>query len=249
MRTIILTPVPRRLLALPEGLVCSGPRWQIARLFRLWKPYGQSDARRTKQPSRVLTERSARIYTMLIQPWLLHQGCWHDPRRSLFHAAQVLRRESNRLMVALSEGTVESPLTSILHLLRQTGGNAIVATLVLGPINSSSTSRQLLSGRTRQHACAVPECCPVLLPGGTRVALARRAGRHVSISTAGPPSLPRRVSLAPSPYSALLSLEKPGCREGYRPAELRRPGPARHRRAAAGQARHKGHRPADLSAR
>jgi hypothetical protein len=70
----------------------------------------------------VLTELYAKMCAMLIQQWLLHHGCWHDPHRSLFKAAQVLRREINRLMVALCEGGVESTLTSILRLLRQTGG-------------------------------------------------------------------------------------------------------------------------------
>lgn len=120
--TILLTNVPRRLLALPDVLVCARLRWQIERLFRLWKEYGQIDAWRSKKPYRVLTERYAKLCAMLIQQWLLHQGCWDDPHRSLFKAAQVVRRESNRLMVALFEGTTQATLTSLLRLLRQTGG-------------------------------------------------------------------------------------------------------------------------------
>lgn len=59
---------------------------------------------------------------MVIQQWLLHHGCWDDPHRSLFKAAQVVRREVNRLMMALVDGGVESTVTSILHLLHQCGG-------------------------------------------------------------------------------------------------------------------------------
>ncbi len=111
------------MLSLPEVLVMARLRWQIERLFRLWKEYGKIDEWRSKKPYRILTELYAKICAMLIQQWLLHQGCWHDPHRSLFKAAQVLRREINRLMVALFEGGVESTLTSILRLLRQAGGH------------------------------------------------------------------------------------------------------------------------------
>ncbi|HEY1348485.1 MAG TPA: transposase [Ktedonobacteraceae bacterium] len=121
--TILLTHVPRRMLSLPDVLVMARLRWHIERLFRLWKAYGTIDAWRSKKPSRILTERSATICAMLMQPWLLHQGCWNDPHRSLFKAAQVLRREINRLLVALCEGDVESTLTSTLRLLRQPGGH------------------------------------------------------------------------------------------------------------------------------
>jgi len=120
--TILLTNVPRRLLSLPQVLVCARLRWQIERLFRLWKEHGKIDAWRSKKPERVLTELSAKIAAMILQQWLLHQGCWHDPHTSLFKAAQVVRRESNRLMLALFEGGVEAVLTSILRQLRLTGG-------------------------------------------------------------------------------------------------------------------------------
>ncbi len=54
---------------------------------------------------------------MVIQQWLIHQGCWHDPHRSLIKAAQVVRREINRVMVALYEGGIEQVLLSILALI------------------------------------------------------------------------------------------------------------------------------------
>jgi hypothetical protein len=120
--TILLTNVPRRLLCLPEVLVMARLRGPIERLFRLWKEYGKIDEWRSEKPYRILTELYAKLCALVIQQWLLHQGCWIDPHRSLFKAAQVLRREANRLMVALGEGKVESTLTSILHLLRQSGG-------------------------------------------------------------------------------------------------------------------------------
>jgi hypothetical protein len=115
--TIVITNVPKRLASLPEVLVLMRLRWQIERLFRLWKSYGFIDEWRSKKPYRVLSELYAKLCAMLIQQWLIHEGCWDDPHRSLVKAAQVVRREINRLMVALSEGGVEPTLVSILRLL------------------------------------------------------------------------------------------------------------------------------------
>jgi hypothetical protein len=115
--TMVITNVPRRLASLPEVLVLLRLRWQIERLFRLWKGYGFIDDWRSKKPYRVLSELYAKLSAMLIQQWLIHEGCWDDPHRSIIKAAQVVRRESNRLMVALWEGGVEQALVSILRLI------------------------------------------------------------------------------------------------------------------------------------
>jgi hypothetical protein len=115
--TMVITNVPKRLARLPEVLVLLRLRWQIERLFRLWKSYGFIDEWRSKKPYRVLCELYAKLAAMLIQQWLLHEGCWDDPHRSLVKAAQVVRREINRLMVALYEGGVEQALVSILALI------------------------------------------------------------------------------------------------------------------------------------
>jgi hypothetical protein len=121
--TLILTNVPQRLLSLTEVLVCYRLRWQIERLFRLWKEYGKIDEWRSKKPYRILTELYAKICAMIIQQWLLQLGCWEDPHRSFFLAAGLVRRESNRLMVALYEGGVLTVLTAIIDLLRRAGGH------------------------------------------------------------------------------------------------------------------------------
>lgn len=115
--TLVITNVPVRKLSLPEVLIFLRLRWQIERLFRLWKEYGIIDEWRSKKPWRVLCELYAKLCAMLIQQWLLHEGCWDNPHRSLVKAAQVVRREINRLMVALYEGGVPSTLVSILRLI------------------------------------------------------------------------------------------------------------------------------------
>ena len=55
---------------------------------------------------------------MVIQHWLIQLGCFHDPQRSLVKAAQVVRREAGRLMVALREGRVEQGVQQILRCMR-----------------------------------------------------------------------------------------------------------------------------------
>src|SRR6266480_5048285 len=60
----------------------------------------------------------SKLAAMVIQQWLLHEGCWQDPHRSLFKAAQVVRREANVIMRALSKGELEEVLTDIIGYMR-----------------------------------------------------------------------------------------------------------------------------------
>ena len=98
--SIVLTNVPRRRLTAEQVLVILRLRWQIERLFRLWKEHGQIDQWRSKKPWRIMCEVFGKLAAMVIQQWLIQLGCWQDAHRSLFKAAQVVRREANRLMVA-----------------------------------------------------------------------------------------------------------------------------------------------------
>jgi alkanesulfonate monooxygenase SsuD/methylene tetrahydromethanopterin reductase-like flavin-dependent oxidoreductase (luciferase family) len=116
--TIVVTNVPRARLSLPEALVLLRLRWQIERLFRLWKEHGQIDEWRSKNPWRILCELYGKLSALLIQQWLIHEGCWHDPWRSLVKAAAVVRREANRIMVALYEGGLEHVLYAIARCMR-----------------------------------------------------------------------------------------------------------------------------------
>ena len=111
----MVTNVPRARLSLPEALVLLRLRWQIERLFRLWKEHGHIDDWRSKKPWRILAELYGKLCAMLIQQWLIQEGCWQDPWRSLVKAAAVVRREANRIMVALYEGGLEAVLHSIVR--------------------------------------------------------------------------------------------------------------------------------------
>jgi hypothetical protein len=72
--TLVVTNVPRTRLSLPEALVLLRLRWQIERLFRLWKEHGQIDEWRRKNPWRILAELYGKLAAMLIQQWLIHEG-------------------------------------------------------------------------------------------------------------------------------------------------------------------------------
>lgn len=113
--TIVLTNVPQRLLSAEELLVVLRLRWQIELLFKLWKEHGHIDEWRSKKPWRILCELYAKLCAMVIQQWLIQVGCWQDPHRSLVKAAQVVRREANRIMVALYEGGLEPVLHGIVR--------------------------------------------------------------------------------------------------------------------------------------
>jgi hypothetical protein len=113
--TIVVTNVPRKRLSTEQVLVILRLRWQIERLFRLWKEHGHIDEWRSKKPWRILCEVYAKLAAMLIQQWLIQLGCWQDPHRSLVKAAQVVRREAGQLMVALYRGGLEEALASIVR--------------------------------------------------------------------------------------------------------------------------------------
>lgn len=116
--TLVVTNVGHARLSLPEVLVLLRLRWQIERLFRLWKEDGHIDDWRSKKPWRILCEVYGKLAAMLIQQWLIHEGCWQDPWRSLVKAAAVVRREANRIMIALYEGGLERVLHSIARCMR-----------------------------------------------------------------------------------------------------------------------------------
>ena len=112
--TIVLTNIPRKRANYAQILVLLRLRWQIERLFRLWKEDGKIDEWRTKKPYRILCEFYAKLCAMIIQQSFIQEGCWLDPFRSLVKAADSLRRECNRLMVAFYEGNLQKTVQSIL---------------------------------------------------------------------------------------------------------------------------------------
>jgi len=99
--TILITNVPAHMLTICEVIVLQRARWQIERLFRLWKEGGKIDEWRGRTPWRILCEIYAKVVAMLIEHWFLVVGTWHDPYRSLVKAAKVVRGYAPELLSAL----------------------------------------------------------------------------------------------------------------------------------------------------
>ena len=112
---MVVTNVPRRRLSTEQVFIILRLRWQIERLFRLWKQHGQIDQWRSKKRWRILCELYAETLRYADPAVARRQlGCWQDPHRSLVKAAQVVRREAGQLMVALYRGGVEEAVASII---------------------------------------------------------------------------------------------------------------------------------------
>src|SRR5436305_10471962 len=65
--TIVITNIPRKRASYSEILVLLRLRWQIERLFRLWKEDAKIDEWRSKTPYRILCEFYATMCAMIIQ--------------------------------------------------------------------------------------------------------------------------------------------------------------------------------------
>ena len=98
---VMVTNVPVELLSLTEALTLIRIRWQIELLFKLWKSFGQIDEFRSENPWRVLCQLYAKLIGMVILHWLLLACVWQFPDRSLFKAAQVIRRHLFTIALAL----------------------------------------------------------------------------------------------------------------------------------------------------
>lgn len=146
--SIVLTNVPCRLLSFEQVFILLAARWQIERLFCQWKEEGQVDRWRSYDPWRILCEVYAKLSAMVIQQWLIHLGCWHDPQHSSVKAAQVCRREAGRLMVGLQEDQTEAVVTSVLACM-QSGCR-------LNPRKAQPNTAQMLDGHPRPSHPRMP---------------------------------------------------------------------------------------------
>lgn len=116
--TRVITNIPCKRASYSEILVLLRLRWQVERLFRLWKEDAKIDEWRTKKPYRILCEFYAKMCAMIMQQSLIQEGCWLDPLRSIVKAAASLRHECNRIMVAFYEGHLAETVQSVLRTLR-----------------------------------------------------------------------------------------------------------------------------------
>jgi Transposase DDE domain len=100
----LITNAPPDLLGVQEAPVLMRARWQIERLFDLWKQHGHLDKTRSEKPHRVLCEVYAKLVGLLIQHWLiLSAGGWERAERSLMKAGRTVRRWALALAEALDK--------------------------------------------------------------------------------------------------------------------------------------------------
>jgi hypothetical protein len=101
--TLLATNLTADQLTVTEAVTLMRLRWQIELLFKLWKSHGQLDTWRSQQPWRVLCEVYAKLLMLMVQHWILLLGCWSDLDRSLFKAAQTIRKHAFHLASVLSD--------------------------------------------------------------------------------------------------------------------------------------------------
>jgi len=116
--TIVITNITRKCANYSQILVLVRLRWQIERLFRLWKEDGKIDEWRGKKAYRILCEFYAKMCAMVMQQSLIQEGCWLDPFRSIVKAAAAVRRECNLVMIAFYEGGLEKAVKSVLRVMQ-----------------------------------------------------------------------------------------------------------------------------------
>ncbi|BCM91559.1 hypothetical protein IAD21_03434 [Abditibacteriota bacterium] len=91
-------------------------RWQIERLFRLWKETLQVDHWRTQNPHRILCEVYAKLIGALLTQQLTVFCAWHVPNRSLVKCAHTIAGHALALLTHLTE---ERALRTTLRALRR----------------------------------------------------------------------------------------------------------------------------------
>lgn len=89
---IVVTNIPATLLSVEEVCVLLGCRWQIERLFRLWKEDGRLDEWRSAKPWHILCEVYAKLIAGVLQHWLILVSLWAFPDRALHQACKTIRQ-------------------------------------------------------------------------------------------------------------------------------------------------------------
>jgi hypothetical protein len=98
--TIYLTSIPDLDFAALDALAHA--RWQIERVFKLWKSFFRLPEARSHQPIRLLCLFWAKLLAILIAHWLIALDPRTFPQRSLWQSAQVVQSFAFVLLDALS---------------------------------------------------------------------------------------------------------------------------------------------------
>lgn len=120
--TIFVTNCPPSLLRWKEVVVLYRARWQIERLFKLWKSYHHLADRDTEaSAARQLAEVYLKLMAVILQHSILLMTVWLDGRRSLWRAAASLRDWIGLLIAAIDD---TAKLQCVLHRQRQSLANS-----------------------------------------------------------------------------------------------------------------------------
>jgi hypothetical protein len=98
---LVLTNVEQSRLTAQQVVALMRLRWQMELFWKLCKQEGKIDTWRSGKPDRILTELYAKLLGVLLEHWVTIQGCWADPRRSLFKARQVMQWTVSWLVLAI----------------------------------------------------------------------------------------------------------------------------------------------------
>jgi hypothetical protein len=98
---LVLTNVAGNVLDAQQVVALMRLRWQIEVFWKLCKQEGKIDTWRSGKPERILTELYAKLLGLLLEHWVTIEGCWSDPRRSLFKARQVMQWTVSWLVLAI----------------------------------------------------------------------------------------------------------------------------------------------------
>lgn len=139
--TLLITDAPAELLGAEEAFVLMRARWQVEKLFDLWKRHGHLEESRSRKPWRVLCEVYAKLLGLLVQHWvfLTSTAFWADPYRSLVKAGRTVRQRALALADALDEPAL---LTGVL---RTIGGCLAAGCRVAKRRKEPGTAQQLLA--------------------------------------------------------------------------------------------------------
>lgn len=111
--TIFLTNCLPSLLTWKEVVVLYRARWQIERLFKLWKSHNRLADRDTSATAvRQMADIYTKLVAVIIQHGILLMTVWLEGRRSLWRAAKSLRSWVGGLIAALDDA---ARLTQVLN--------------------------------------------------------------------------------------------------------------------------------------
>lgn len=115
--TIFVTNCPPSLLTWKEVIVLYRARWQIERLFKLWKSYNHlADRNANATAVRQMAEIYIKLIAVVVQHGILLMTVWLEGRRSLWRAAKSLRAWMGQIIATIDDTT---KLTRVLERQRQ----------------------------------------------------------------------------------------------------------------------------------